>query len=677
MKFDRRDQVEQTKAEVWQRYIQAGLDAKQEWLEGVREIEGYLRPKHSDLFTSDEMAGFLKVGGENGGLAVYENNVALVKSVLVPHLLAQHTKVEVTARGSDSVYQALAAVLENVIAYTHAEGKQNPEKRKAVTQGVVYGIGFMRPGWDPEREIHTSRYVSAVNVVIDPNARNMDEARWVAVGTQLALDELRTTYKGRLGRAGKWRLAGLDEPPRSSSGSELREWEERSPGIDRDQVMLWEVYSKMGNGLTRGPFAPEEFKNDEDSNLFVKLDLVQGHPWILEEGAWDLPLYLDRRWPLVAFVPSEGIDRLWPDGLIMQALVHQKACDVLGTLELNAARVHGRDVFTYRSDVLTPGQRDHLLSGAPSVAIGLSNMPPGASVGDVITRIPLGTQVAEVSRVRDRHEQRLEAITGVTPVLQGGAGQQPVERSATAAQQQMSASNMRLADMRSRVTEFDETLASAEAISIRLAGLVDATDVQAIIGDLPLGWRIDTEEGLPLRGPGSIEEVAPKAAAYFPGEDMARGLLMEVWVAIIQASAKRSWGKLVTRAMEEGVPLEQTPPWLVVRRVTAEDVFHDTAGLSPRDLMRELQYTLASGTSPKQDPEAKRAYADRLLQTVLPVALRSGDYAAVNAILARADDAFDIPVSERMPPLQPPPPPPPAPGAPPGGGAQGPGEGGG
>lgn len=664
MKSERRQQVAQSKAQVWTDYIRAGIDAKQEWLAAVEEVESYLRPKHAGLFQSDEMQAYLPLGGDHQGMAVYVNKIGLIKAVLVAHLAPQNYKREVSSRSKDAVYIALAALLEAYLNYTQIEGKINPEKRAAIMEGVVYGIGFMRSGWDPEREIHTSHYVSALDVVIDPNARSLASARWIAVGTRMALDEVRTLYKAA--GAEKWRLEGLDLGPPGDSDSR-RPWENPEAGkLDRDQVTRWVVYSKMGNGLTRGPLAPEEFKNDEDSNLFVRLDLILGHPYILEEGEWDLPLYLDREWPIAAFIPSSSPGRLWPDSLFIQALIHQKSLDVLSTLELNAARIHGRDLFAYRSDVLDDNNRAQLLYGGMSVAVPLANLPPGASPSDVLYRIPIGTQANEISRVKQWHNDQLEALTGVTPALQGAAGGGAVERSATAVQQQSQGSYARLADLQAEVEAFCTQLTRAEAISVRLAGLVDAKDIEAAVGpDLQLGYRIDVEGApMPLRGPASIETVAPLAATYFESEEQAAALLGEVWTGLLAAGREKPFRKLVADLVLDGGDGATLPKRLIVRKVTATDVFRDTAGLTPRDLMRELQYTIATGTTSKQDPAAKRAQADKLLQVGLPIAKELGDVEMVNELLERSDKAYNVPPDERFPEFKPPPPPLPPPGGP-------------
>ena len=688
-KLERKKEVDRVKVDVWSRAIRAGLAAKASYRESAAEVMGYFKMTHAGLYSSDAVSKhFCKFTGdddEGGGMAVSVNKAALVRSVLGPHLYQQNPKREVNAKKKDAVSYALAEVIEAYLDYTVREGKLAVEVRRAIDDALLRGAGFLRTVFDEDREIITSRQVSSMRVVIDPAAHTLDEARWVAISTRLPMREV----KRRWGEKEKWRIEDL-----KAGGTATVDQDCDAPSADdaymQDQVVVWEVYSKDGNGLHMGPEVAgrDDFENDEDSNDFVKLTIVLDHPHPLEEGAWEVPLHLDREWPIVMLQFVETLDQLWPESVMGQALTHQKALDLFTTLELHAVKRHARDIYFYRADMLTTEDKEQLLRGRPSEAIPMGNLQPGQKPQDVLYRAELGSLDPGVGQAKMWHSEQFDLVSGAMPILQG-APNGAQDRSATATDSRRQAANSRLGDMLAKVEEFCSAASRNEAITCRIGGLVTAQQVAEAVGGLKLGFRVDAVEGrqpvrLPLRGKGlSIESFAPAAATYFETPEQAQTLLPLVWEGLVAAASspeapeelRAEAQALVARlALAAGGLTDEPPPGLVVRPVTAEDVYYDTKGMGPRTIVREFDFQVVSGTTQKQDPQAKREAAEMLVQQWGPVAFKAGDFNTLNAIKDFTMDAFGIPENERIPDLAPPPPPMPVPGAAPPGGVT-PGEG--
>lgn len=670
--LERKKAVMAEKVRIWTEAIRAGRDAQRPYRMAARETMNYFKNQHTDLFERIRET-YLDLAEK--GTPICVNYAAVSRAVIGPHLYQRNPKREVNVRRRDSVSIAQARVTESVLNYSAAQGKLAAEVRKCIDDSLIRGRGYMRTGWDEDRGINTSWAVSSLRVVIDPGVLQIADAEWIAISTRMPLWRVKRLY----GSKEKWRTEGLKAGISATERDHDEEQDDRDKQIDKsasDQVEVWEVYSKRGHGMHRGPYAKEgsEFYSDDDSADFVKLVLVLDHPTLLYEGDWEVPLYLDREWPIVWLDLVETLDQLYPESIMGQAMVHQKAMDVLSTLAFEAAKIHARDIYFYRADALDDVKIARLLHGAPGEAIPLENLPAGVTPEQVIFRPNLGSQVAEIARERDWHRSMLELVTGVLPVLHGAPDAGAQDRSATATQAKGRAANMRTGDMLARVEDMCSDMGRNEAVALWLGGTLTPDEIAEIVGDdIELGWKVCTTPKIKLRGKGlSIESLAPEAATYFETPDQANAVLPRVWQAIERAMAPTNptppspeLTSLYATLMLSPPNAQGLPSGLYVEQVRVQDVVRDVGAKSPRELVRNFSYTVVAGTTQRQDPQAKREHADMLMNQALPRALQAGDYNVVNFIVQRAEEAYGVPPDERVPPFTPPAPPPP-PGGPPG-----------
>lgn len=680
-KEERRREVDAEKARIWSTAIKAGLEARKEWLAAAKEVLSYFNASHDDFF-DNKLGNYMDF--KSKGICVSVNRAALIRAVIGPHLYQKAPRREVNTTRNDNVSRALARVMEILLNYSVKESNFTRSVYRAIDQALLWSTGFLRTGWDPTYKINTSWWVSADRVVIDPAAVQIEDARWIAISTRRSYSDVVDEFgKGKE----SWRVdelrgraSGTDDTVASAPADVLN-------GYLRDQLTVWEVYSKDGNGLRRGPEAMNEdspFKDDDDSNKFVKFTLVLDHKHLLDSGEWEIPLYLDKRWPVTPLQFVEALDKFWGPSVMQQALSHQRNADVFASLLTSQGKINARDVTFFRSGILSPEGVKQLTKGGPAEAIPIGELPNGVKLSDIIMQASLGRDPMHLLGPLNWHLEQLDLITGATTILQGGADYGPADRSATASQQKGQAANVRLNDMRSRVEDALAQAGRNEAICWRLGGLAEQADIDRIVGDEDLGWRIDGPIPIPLRGKGwSIEALYAAAATYFPsamgpdpegnvrrapanGPDPSIAMVVEpLWTAIQQLALNLAAPpEIRQKAMETmqvvaatSDPASPMPTSLKPRRVTAKDTFDDTAGMGPTEIVREFSFTVESGSTQKQDPQAKRERATSLEQNALPAALKIGDYRMASFILERADDAFGVPPDERIPAFAPPPPP--------------------
>ena len=361
------------KARFWSARIAAGLKAKNDYVETANDVVSYLKSKHQEMFKQAAEAGF----NFEGKTVVSIPTVAQMKNSLAPHLYMPNPKFNVNTQTDDPVMICLCRVLQAYLNYTSRESKLGKQLRKAIDDSLLRGRGVMRVVWDEVREIVTSTYVSSLDLVIDPDYTSIDDAQWVAIRRREPL----WVTKRRI--EAKWRTKGLEgycgtEP---ADGEAENDRDDQDAGDKQEQsgenVTYWEVLSRMGCGY-RGS-GMEDVEDYEDSNDFVRLEVIQGWDHLLSEDDWDVPLYMDRDWPFSALDLIEVPDQLWPESLHGQILSTGKAVDLLSSLRLNSCR--NRDRFLMLGDKrLQADIQERLRNGGPEEYLGI-DIPNGMKIG--------------------------------------------------------------------------------------------------------------------------------------------------------------------------------------------------------------------------------------------------------------------------------------------------------
>ena len=645
-------------ANFWSRMIRAGLEARKKYTSTAKEVEEYLGHEHKSLFESAATRNhYMKFDGTS---AVTVPKIAQMRNTLGPRLYQTKPVRTITPRTDDGVMLALSNVLEAYINYTVRETKFVKQLRRSIDDGIVRGRAYLAQGLDPVRDVVTSSYVSSLDVVFDPDFLDIDDAKWVAIR------RVEPFWETKRRVTEKWRTRDLAKRVASDGqhlGSDSEDIKERK-AVSTDLVTYWVILSKMGRGF-RGMSEDKRRRNDDKD--FVRLEIVLDHRVPIAEGDWDVPLYLDKEWPLSHVDLVEGIDRHYPDSIAAQVLGSQKAIDLISSLRMSSVKNRDRMIAFIDSAMLGKTQLHQFKHGTAADMIAV-DVPTGKTLGDILMIPNFGEGSREAFMERQFHIQQIETTTGITDALHGGQEAQAKERSATASQIRSDAANARISDLKHRIEEFTTDSARKEALLVRL--LLDVEDVDPIVRTSDIGMFYVSVEvpggaSVPVRntdrenkgGGLTLEDLSPQASNFFPDPQAAFQSAQELWQEMLETDDPRVI-ELVQNLMVRGMNEEQQVPNAIsVDVVTVETVWDATAGISPAELMREFSYELQTGSGNKITKEAEQANAQNLVQTALPTALQMGDVETANKIMKIRDDAFDVAEDNRVT-FTPPPPPP-------------------
>lgn len=684
MKKPNRDRAER-KVRIWEQYLKAGAAAREEYDKRAKLALEYCSSVHKHLYeNTKKFLDFTK----DGGLAVTSNTVEAIRSILCPYLYQRNPSRRVANRTTDPILQALGQLLDVYLNKTPKESNLEVELALAILDAAVRGRGYGRTVWDQELELWTSQYVSSVKVLVDPAAERFHEANWIAQRRRMPVWEVEAwLYPDERDRArNAWRLEGLKGNLRSASGAETESsgadpWDRDGAPITEgegeidyrsDLVELYEVWSKMGAGLVRGPAAPAEYEHDDDSLDFVKLVIVRGHKVPVYEGEWEVPLFVDRAWPLVPLDLVDGIDSQYPEAMFGTVLGNQQVVDLASSLELATAKANGREIWVVQPKLLKDENAvKRLIAGGPTEAIETRELDPGTKLSDVVYRVPTGTTNPSILAMRDHHMREIEKNTGITAQLSGAPDSGPGDRSATQSAQKQQAATTRTGDLIARVERWCSQLARQELLAVRLGEQADSDDVARVVGDVYLGWLVSVQGvagELPLRDrsddedrreigdeaqPLTMQDIAPEAAIYFADEESAAEATVMVEEALMLAAAAGDVRALDYQTLlpDGSIGFRAQP-----RRVTVDDVFRDTAGMSPKEIARECYADVEAGTAQRRDTAAKQQWATDLTTQVVPLFVSygqaTGRWGPFNAVMRAVQDAREIPPDERIPELE-------------------------
>jgi hypothetical protein len=688
----------------WTNWINRGIKKKKAFTDTLREVDRFFEgADHRHLFANEAVKSWLN--SRLGGMSTV-NLAFQIRGWLAPNLYHRNPNRTVSVRTRDSVLKALAKVIEAYINYTPNETDLVTSSRSGIDESLLAGRGALFTGWDEETRLITSWQVSIDDIVIDPDARKVEDALWIAYRRRAPLYQVRQQYKAT--------AEGL-KGDRVSEASVLED--EKDSGRDDeaafgetcDTVTVWEIYSKMGRGW-RGKDVPDEYKNYDDAKQFVKLDIVAGHERPLVVVEWDTKIHSDRAWPFTFLDLTPTRNKLWPVSLMAAAMGHQKSINLLTAIWMEKVKRSARDIFGALKSLPDPAIRQ-ITSGGLDEVIKLGAEEGVTDIRQAVTKFETGAISPEIEKAIRAHEAWFAETTGLLPILKGISNEQQV-RSATEADIKDKNARSRLGDLSERVEDWHTRAARNEGIIVRAE--LKSEEVERVVGDVELGYLVSwtnlTVE-VPVRAPGkpvpvqrkdeedeafqarvnkweegelSLETVYPQCADYFETKEEAQQHAQELLAALPAINMQRQSQGLPSLYWEtvasglglgpDGMPV--LVPTVDVRRVTVADVWRDTRFLSTEDIARELAYRVEAGSTKRLDSNKMFDLTNILNQNVMPRGLelwhKTGDPSVYNACLEKMFNALQAPRDVRvfLPPIQMAPPPG-LPGAPPpeGGGA--------
>lgn len=663
-------------ADGWHSRIVAAKKVKKDYDTKGMEVLSYFKADHTHLYTSPAGANFMSF---DGSAMVSVPKIAQMVGSIGPRLQVTNPSRNVLARGSDGVTKGFAKLMSAMLTYTAKEGNFARHLRRTTDDGLIFGRKFLRQTWDDVRRIICSVHLPSRDVLFDPDFTTIEDARWIAIRHREPLWELKK-------RLPKWRTKGLErqehcggvvgtDPEVNDENDPEEETDDPESGSARHSVTTvewWEILSKMGNGARLSSIAPEAkslgIKDEED---FVRVAVVLDHDLLLEEGDWDVPLYLDREWPISYNDFVETPHSSWPESPGGQVLPLQKSIDLLTSLRFSSCKNRDR-VVVFADKKIANECQETLRRGSAADFIPV-NLPNGYTLDMVMKVADFGQGAQESLLERDFLEKQMEVTMGTTSMITGGQDAKAQDRSATATQARNSAAEVRVASMEARVNELMTNAARKEAIMIRL--FVAEEDITPIvkadeIGMFYVSIMLPGQAEIPVRplkvGEEADEETEEPSVLTLMDLDPVASNYFETPAASADAAWKL-WQTMQThpdprvRELKDILLMDLDPQTMFptainpAALVTPERVWRDTAGLTAEELMRELSFDIEAGRGVKFDKMAERSNIDMLLQTLLPPVLQLGDFAAANKLLALRDDAYQVPKEKRVQISMPPP----------------------
>lgn len=673
-KDERRIQTEREEklASFWSGRIKAAQDRKKDYVDTADDVKSYLRASHTALYEdATTRTAFMDFRGAS---AVSVPKIAQMKNSLGPRLYMAKPERNVAYRGDDNVLLGLARVLQTYLTYTARETNQAAQIRACVDDGLVRGRQVLRQVWDDVRRIVTSVYLSSLDVVFDPDFDDPHDAQWIAIRHREPLWQVKRRIP-RKARTNDLEKVAYEGKPDDMDDRDADAPDKTYTGRTARVVEWWEVLSRMGCGFRGVEFEADDYP--DDGNDFVRLEVVIGHPKLLDEGDWTIPLYLDRDWPISWKDFIEVPDTAWPESVAGQVLSCQKAIDLLTSLRLGSCKNRDRVVVAVSAELDKEAQG--LLRNGTSADFLPVRIPPGMNLDSIMKVLDFGTGSPESSNERMFLLAEMETAMGATQLVTGGQDNSPQDRSATASNLRNSATETRIGDFKTKVEELYTDASRKEALMVRL--WLEAEDVAPFVKPKDLGLycvavELPDAPAMPIRNvyvdedgrpkvrkpPLTVQDLDPASATYFDKPEDAGQAALKVWQAI-QGSLDMRVVQLRDALLQGMQPVDPMtgmppilPPGISVDVVTVERVWADTSGMTAEELMRELSYEIASGSGIKFNRETEQKNVDTLLQTLLPVVAQTGDITGINGLLNMRYEAYEVPEDKRFF-LQPPPPP--------------------
>jgi len=634
-------------------YLPAAAKAKLRFQEDADEVDQYFRSDHGHLY--DEIA---KLMPSDYLVALTVNLAAQIRGYMGPHLYARHPIRTVSSAGLDTVTRYFAKVAQVYLNAIPYEVELKEEIRGSIDDALLAGRGVALVDKNKNLDVITTVQVPVDDLLIDPDARCLKDAQWIAIRYTEPLWSVKKTYKtgGENDPTKGLRYnstsymegaAGLDK----AAGRLLQLGDSRYQGQTSELCTYYKVWTKFGSGLLHGKGSTalddgaDVDLSREKGNRYRYLVIVPGHSKPLYEGDWPIPLHLDDDWPigLLDFTPTRKGDKkdpLWPVSLMKLGLSHQKAIDVLCTILFNTLKFKSRVVAGVLGDKAEE-VKEALTGGDLLVAVNIDPSDGVTDIRQVLQIMDLGSVPQELIPTIDWHERKFGEITGLLPLLKGvtpGNGDAQM-RSAMEASVRDRNSRSRLEDMNERCESFNSSGARREFLAMRL--VLTADEVERVVADKlpPAPFKIKVVIGAEALTVEEARNVWPPAGQYYDSKeeaDKVASMLLQQYSEVLQmawdATGRKEPFFLQANAIQ----------------VTLDELWLDTAGSTAEKLDRTYKVKIEAGSARRQDWNLLKDQAAFLMAEVGQRAAALGQWSTYNRTLDRVQETMQIPREERI-----------------------------
>lgn len=394
--------------------------------------------------------------------------------------------------------KARADILSFYLNYTPNALDLKTEARAAIDEALIKGLGCLWTElYRPEGlgiTMAGTFYDTVDNLLIDPDAESLREAKWIARRCIHPIWQVEQDYnlppntlRGNMESLNKYAEGMSDEDADYN----------KKTGHSNDLIVYWKIYSKMGIG-GRLAGVPKSLKDSLEVfgnfcyivicdelpyplNLPPKTTEASGAP-VDQALQWPTPFWADGTWPFtpIAFhwVPRSP----WPMGHLKPAMGELKFLDWVYSFIASKIRISCRDFLAIQK-AASAELKEAILSGKDYTLIEIEKQH-GSTIADVVQFLQHPQFNGSIWDVVQAVERNFAQRTGLSELMYGQTAHQ--YRSAAEAETKRSQLNIRPDDMASLVEESMTEVARKEALTARWH--LTSNDITPVMG--PIGAQL-------------------------------------------------------------------------------------------------------------------------------------------------------------------------------------------
>ncbi len=407
------------------------------------------------------------------------------------------------AQSAQTRHQVMSVLMGGYLNYTPNETDLKSQSRLQIDETIIKGAStmwvevFSPPG--AQTKIIRSTYDSIDNLLVDPDAENLLDAKWIARRRIMPVWEAEHRFGLKRGTLRGSMESLYNQGVYAGVGAEGDYW--RSRGDTNDLLTFFEIYSRMGMGnriqksynsaISSGP--PDEFLDKFGD--FVYLAISEEHPWPLNlpedvvkrgnfdemfmRAQWPTPFWADAYspWPCQVQAFHHRPRKLWPMSHLKPALGELIFLDWAFSFLADKIKNTSRDFIAIAKSA-PEDLKTAILSGRDLTLLELEGS--FGKISDVIQFLQHPGMNDDIFKVIEYVMRLFEERTGINELLTRGTTSTQI-RSAKEASLKGDMVRVRPDDMAQMVESGATELARKEAIAAR--------------------WHLGPQDVLPPLGP--------------------------------------------------------------------------------------------------------------------------------------------------------------------------------
>lgn len=464
---------------------------------------------------------------------------------------------------SQTIDKVRAQLMQAYLNWSPQEFGLKDDSRQAIDEALIKGRGTMWtelvPTADGQKHVVGSFYESVDTLLIDPDAKTLEEATWIAKECLHPVWQVEQDYNLESGTlTGKGNMASADSSAKTLTDEDGLS--KKAKGETNDLLRYWKIWTKMGIGDRLKDADPQLQGAFDQFGRFNYLVVADKVPFFLnlpptllsapmtpevqqqlsEAVSWPTPCWgmLGKDWPVCCLDFYKIPGSAWPQAPIKPGLGELKAIQWIMSFLVGKIHTTCRD-FMAIPKATSDEIKEKILRGADLELLEIEQSNPG-TIDKLVYFIQHPQINGDVWKVLESLMDLFDRRVGLAELMYGGSSTQ--SRSAEESKLKGNYLALRSDDMSDRVEDWASKQAEREAFTIRwhLAGadvaqvigqpyvqlwdqFITSASVEAIANDLE--YRIETGSA---RKPNKDKEIAviDESAGYIFGPIVQLGMAM-------------------------------------------------------------------------------------------------------------------------------------------------------